>query len=126
MIPCLSFNFQVAEKTAALSCRCIWRVKDDDFHLSIKLIAAKRLRLDDELAKIRGVHFFISSGIMSNAIESSAKKAGKHKRKGQNEDISQQQSQSIENDNSKVLFDHGVAYFIAYTPSDSCNQDTIF
>ena len=55
--PCLSFNFQVAEKTAALSCRCIWRVKDDDFDLSIKLIAAKRLRLDDELAKIRGVHF---------------------------------------------------------------------
>ena len=64
---------------------------------------------------------------MSNAIESSAKKAGeKHKRKGQNEDISQQQSQSIENDNSKVLFDHGVAYFITYTPSDLCNQDTIF
>ena len=67
------------------------------------------------------------TGITSNAIESSAKKAaGKRKRKGQNEDISQQQSQFIENDNSKVLFDHGVAYFIAYTPSDLCSQDTIF
>ena len=57
---------------------------------SIKLIEAKRLRLDDELAKIRGVHFFISSltGINPNATESSAKKAGKRKRKGQNEDIS--------------------------------------
>ena len=127
VMPCLSFDFQFAEKTAALSCRCIWRVKDDDFDLSIKLIAAKRLRLDDELAKIRGVQFFISSltGITSSAIESSSKKAGKLKRKGQNEDISQQQSQSIENDNSKVLFDHGVAYFIAYTPSNSCNEDTI-
>ena len=74
------------------------------------------------------MHFFISSltGITSNAIESSAKKAGKHKRKGQNEDISQQQSQSIQNDNSKVLFDHGVAYFIAYTPSNSWIQDTMF
>ena len=103
-------------------------MKDDDFDLSIKLIAAKRLRLDDELAKIRGVHFFISSltGITSNAIESTTKKAGKRKRKGKNEDIFQEQSQSIENDNSKVLFDHGVAYFIAYTSSDSCNQDTIF
>ena len=104
-------------------------MKDDDFDLSIKLIAAKCLRLDDELAKIRDLHFFISSltRITSNAIESSAKKAGgKRKRKGQNEDISQQQSQSIENDNRKVLFDHGVAYFIAYTPSDLCNQDTIF
>ena len=50
--PCLSFNFQVAEKTATISYRCIWRVKDDDFDLSIKLIAAKRIRLDDELAKI--------------------------------------------------------------------------
>ena len=74
------------------------------------------------------MHFFISSltGITSNSIESSAKRAGKLKRKGQNKDISQQQSQSTENDNSKVLFDHGVAYFVAYTPSDSCNQDTIF
>ena len=127
-MPCLSFDFQVPEKTAALSFRCIWRVKDDDFDLSIKLIVAKRLRLDNEFAKIRGVHFFISSltGITSNAIESSAKKAGKHKRMGQNEDISQQQSQPIENDNSKVLFDHGVAHFIAYTLSNSCNQDTIF
>ena len=102
-------------------------MNDDDFDLSIKLIAAKRLRLDDELAKIGRVHFFISSltGITSSAIESSAKKAGKCKRKGQNEDISQQQSQSIENDNSKVLFDHGAAYFIAKTPSNSCNQGTI-
>ena len=75
--PYLSFNFQVAENTAALSCGCIWRVKDDDFDLSIKLIAEKRLRLEDERAKIRGVHFFISSltGITSNAIGSSAKKA---------------------------------------------------
>ena len=103
-------------------------MKDDNFDISIKLIAAKLLRLDDELAKIRGVHLFISSltGITSNAIESSAKKAGKRKRKGQIEDIFQQQSQSIENDNSNVLFDHGVAYFIAYTPSNSCNQYTIF
>ena len=45
---------------------------------------------------------------------------------GQNEDISQQQSLLIQNDNSKVLFDHGVAYFITYTPSNSCNQDRIF
>ena len=103
-------------------------MKDDDFDLSIKLIAAKRLRLDEELAKIRGVHFCVSSltGKTSNAIESSAKKAEKRKRRGQNEDISQQQSQSIENDSSKVLFDHGVAYSIAYTPINSCNQDTIF
>ena len=67
---CLSI-FKLQKKTASLSCRCIWRVKDDDFDLSIKLIAAKRLRLDDELARIRGVHFFVSSltGIMSNSIE---------------------------------------------------------
>ena len=66
--------------------------------------------------------------ITSSAIHSFAKKAGKRKRKGENEDedISQQKSQSIDNDNSKLLFDHGVAYFIAYTPSNSWNQDTIF
>ena len=50
---------------------------------------------------------FISSvtGITSNVIQSSAKKAGKHKRKGENEDvdISQQKSQSNYNDNNKVL-----------------------
>ena len=82
MTPCLSFDFQVAEKTAALSWRCLWTVKDDDFYLSVKLIATKRLRLDDALAEIRGVHFFISSvtGITSNAIQSSDKKAGEHKR----------------------------------------------
>ena len=68
----MSVDFQVAEKTAALSCICICRVKDDDFDLSIKLIVAKRLRLDDELSKIRGVHFFVSSltGITSNTTES--------------------------------------------------------
>ena len=56
------FRFSGSRKTAALSCRCIWRVKnDDDFDLSVKLTAAKRLRLDDALAKIKGVHFFISS-----------------------------------------------------------------
>ena len=128
--PCLSFDFQVAEKTVALTCRRIWKVKDDDFNLSMKLIVTKHLRLDDALAKIRSVHFFISSvtGITSNAIQSSATKAGKCKRKGENEDegISQQKFQSIDNDNNKVLFDHGVTYFIVYTPSNLCNQDTIF
>ena len=51
-------------------------MKNDDFDLSVKLIAAKRLRLNDALAKIRGVHFFISS---VNVITSSAREKMKMK-----------------------------------------------
>ena len=29
-------------------------------------------------------------------------------------------------DDSAVLFDPGVAYFVSYTPSDECNDMTIF
>ena len=62
--------------------------------------------MDDSLSKIDGVHFFISSitGTLSNS-----------KRKGEAPDV----------DTVCNNFYPGVAYFIAFSPSQLCNEQVI-
>ena len=52
-----------------VTCRAIWRVKKDDVLLAEKLITSKRLILDEEVSKVKGVEFFFSSvgGVTTNA-----------------------------------------------------------
>ena len=46
----------------------LWRVTNKDEDLALRLITAKRKQLDEKLASIPGVHFFVSSiqGVTSN------------------------------------------------------------
>lgn len=94
------------------------------------LLCSKRMRLDEVLAKIKGIHFFISSitGITKN------KKSKPKKRKRTDEpntdcqDASPSTQEELEKveDTSASLFNRGIAYFIAYTPSETCSQQQIF
>ena len=104
----------------------LWKVTSKDEDLALRLITAKRRQLDEKLASTPGPHFFVSSiqGVTSNK---------KHKRSSGNKESeeagevpgSQTQLEMAEDD-SAVLFNPGVAYFISYTPSDECNDMAIF
>ena len=83
------------------------------------------MHLDEVLATVDGIHFFISSitGITKN---------NKSKSKRNDEDpegADATKSTQEELDNIEVscasLFNKGTAYFIAYTPSNTCNQEEI-
>ena len=98
--------FQVANKLSAITCRASWQVQVEDIDLAKRLISSKRLHMDDSLSKIDGVHFFISSitGTLSNS-----------KRKGEAPDVD-----AVCNN-----FYPGIAYLIAFTPSQLCNEQVI-
>ena len=99
--------FQVANKLSAITCRASWQVRVEDIDLVKRLISSERLHMDDSLSKkIDGVHFFISSitGTLSNS-----------KRKGEAPDV----------DTVCNNFYPGVAYFIAFSPSQLCNEQVM-
>ena len=111
-----------------MSLRATWTVNYKDNDLTENLIASKRRNLDEKLAKIEGVHFVFSSitGTRTNA---------KTSRKGKDKlDANQQRSSSDKKNDSmsdeiEDLFSHfypGIAYFIAFTPSPTCNPDRRF
>ena len=122
---------QVANKTAVVSCRCIWRVRKKDNDLALNLISSKRIKLDEALASLEGVHFFFSSitGITLNATE----KISKRKKKGKKRKASEVDDENIAEDTAAkeeeqfdITFDPGVAYFISYAPNEFCNEDIIY
>jgi hypothetical protein len=73
-------------------------VRDEHLRLARRTISTKRLRLDELLHNIPGVRFFFSA---ITAIEAARE------------------------DNDDAIFP-AVAYFIVYSQSDVCNQETIF
>ena len=87
-------------------CRASWQVQVEDIDLAKRLISSKKLHMDDSLSKIDGVHFLISSitGTLSNS-----------KRKGEAPDV----------DTVCNNFYPGVAYFVAFSPSQLCNEQVI-
>ena len=117
---------QVSNKTAAVSCRCIWRVLKKDNDLALNLISLKRIKLDEALANLEGVHFFFASitGITLNATE----KISKQKKKGKKRKSSEVDDENVaeEEEQFDITFDPGVAYFISYTPNEFCNEDIIY
>ena len=98
----------MTESIAACQCRASWKVKHDDLLLARRLISSKRFYMDDALAKIPGVHFFISciTGALSN---SKAK----------------DESQAVFKDSSYDDFYPGVSYFVGFTPNAECSPDII-
>ena len=119
---------QVANKTAVVSCRCIWRVRKKDNDLTLNLISSERIKLDEALASLEGVHFFFSSttGITLNATE----KISKQKKKGKKRKSSKVDDENVADDTAAeeeeqfdITFDAGVAYFISYTLNEFCNEE---
>ena len=91
---------------SAITCRASWQIQVEDIDLAKRLISSKRLHIDDSLSTTDGVHFFISSitGTLSNS-----------KRKGEAPDV----------DTVCNNFYPGVAYFMAFSPSQLCNEQII-
>ena len=88
------------------------------------------MHLDELLATVDGIHFFTSSitGIAKN--NKSKSKSKKRKRNDEDsEGADAAKSTQVELDNIEEscasLFNRGIAYFIAYTPSNKCNQEEI-
>ena len=123
---------QVANKTAVVSCGCIWRVRKKDNDLALNLISSKRIKLGEALASLEGVHFFFSSitGITLNATEkisNQKKKGGGGKRKSSEADDENvaDDTAAEEEEQFDITFDPGIAYVISYTPKEFCNEDII-
>ena len=92
------------------------------------LIANKRLRMNEALSKLYGVHFFLFS-YNWNGTQNHAKRRNKRKvkilpaRKKEEGDKSQA-NQDL--DDFFRNFNPGVAYFIAYTRTTECIPNSIF
>ena len=95
--------FQVANKLSTITCRASWQVQVEDTDLAERLISSERLHIDDSLTKIDVVHFFISSITATLSYS-------KHKR------------EAPDVDTVCSNFYPGAAYFIAFSPSQLCNE----
>ena len=95
---------QIKPNYKAVACRATWRVQRDDLELAMLQIASKRLLLDDVISNMKCVHFFFSC---ITAVCSNEKRASN--------------SGNIRNESYP-----SVAYFIVYTPSDECTDNTFF
>ena len=86
-----------------LSCRAIWRVTPANLKLAKLQISSKRLNLDEQLAKMLGMEYFLSwVTVMKSNTKSSTLQAS--------------QTESFP----------GVAYFLVYRASEACNENKIF
>ena len=97
-----------------------------DEDLALRLITLKRGQLDEKHASIPGVHFFVSSiqGVTSN--KKRKRSSGNRESEEPGQVPGSQTELEVAEDHSAILFNPGVAYFISYTPSDECNDMTIF
>lgn len=93
---------QITKDLEAVSCRAVWRVEEQDLELAKQQICSKRLELDDVLATIDGVQFFISAitGLTSNAKSSVGE---------------------MEN-----IMHPAVGFFIVYRKTETCDENTLF
>ena len=98
--------------------------KDED--LALRLITAKRRQLDEKLVSIPGVHFFVSSiqGVTSN--KKRKRSSGNRESEEPIEVPGSQTQLEMAEDDSGVLFNPGVAYFISYTPYLICFRSMRF
>ena len=88
------------------------------------------MRLDEVLATVDGIHFFISSitGITkSNKSKYKSKKMKRNYEDPEGADATKSTQEELDNIEGicASLFNRGIAYFIAYTPSNTCNQEEI-
>ena len=110
-----------------MSLRATWRVnyKDNDF--AENFFASKLRNLDEKLTKIEGVHFF--SSIAGTRTNSKTSKKEKDKLEANQQGSSSDKKDDSMSDEIEDLFSHfypGIAYFIAFTPSPTCNPDSLF
>ena len=124
---------QVANKTAVVSCRCIWRVRKKNNDLALNLISPKRIKLDEALASLEGVHFFFSSitGITLNATEkiSKQKKKGKKRKSCETDDENVADNTTAEEEEQfDITFDPAVAYilYLIHQMSSESAMKTLF
>ena len=82
-------------------------MKDDDIELATKQICSKRLELDDLIASIEGVQFFVSC---ITAVTSNPKTSG---------------GETSGNSNEGKVYP-AIAFFIVYRESSMCNETTLF
>ena len=117
-----------------MSLRSTWRVHYKDTTLAENLIASKRRKVDDNLAKIEGVHFFFSAIIGTRTNAKTAKKdlkimSAETKQtkdvKTDKKPLSKPAEQAELEDMLRNVFP-GISYFIAFTPSESCDPESLF
>ena len=119
-----------------MTLRCVWHVKKDDYELAQQLISSKRLNTDQNLAKLPGINFFISSitGVTKNEKTEKEKKKQKKDEeapKTQEKPDSQEEAPQSEAEDDPVpddtpVWNPAIAYFISYTESPQCNEDKIY
>ena len=106
----------------------MWRCKDHEQELVDNLLCSKRMHLDEVLATVDGIHFFISSitGI-TKSNKSKSKKRKQNDEDSEGADATKSTQEELDNikESCASLFNRGIAYFIAYTPSNTCNQEEI-
>ena len=128
------FNFQIRHRVGAVSHRSTWRVHYKDTTRAENLIASKRRKVDDNLAKIEAVHFFFSAITGTRTNAKTAKKDLKmmSAETKQTKDVqtgkkpSSNPAEQAELDNVLRNFFPDISYFIAFTPSESCHPESLF
>ena len=83
--------------------------------------------MEDAISKVRGVHFFFSS-ITGTFNSSKCKKSETQKKQVEMrnaEDWKDDVWSDVETEPEALPFYPRVAYFVAFTPSDTCNAETI-
>ena len=127
-------NFQIRHRVGAVSLRSTWRVHYKDTTLAENRIALKRRKVNDNLAKIEWVHFFFSAITGTRANAKTAKKDLKimsaeiKQTKVVEEDKKppSKPAEQAELDDMLRNFFPGISYFIAFTPSESCDPESLF
>ena len=117
-----------------MSLRSAWRVHYKDTTLAENLIASKRRQVDDNLAKIEGVHFFFSAITGTRTNAKTAKKDLKimSAETKQTKDVETDKkppskpAEQAELDDMLRNFFLGISYFLAFTPSESCDPESLF
>ena len=106
------------------------RCKDHEQELVDNLLCSKRMCLDEVLATVDGIHFSISSitGITKNdKSKSTSKKRKRNDEDPEGADATKSAQVKLSNieESCASLFNGGIAYFIIYMPTNTCNQEGI-
>ena len=84
--------------------------------------------MDDAINKVRGVHFFFSTitGTFNSSKCKTSETQKKHIEMRNAENWKDDVLSDVETGPEALPFYPGVAYFVAFTPSDTCNGEAIF
>ena len=91
--------FQITGKLSAVSCRAVWRVKENNKELAVNLLCSKRLDMDDALCKLAEIQLFFSSitGVTRNKKRKRSTEC-EELNEGKHAELEQQHSSSLINE----------------------------